>query len=177
MTQMRAATRLASYVIALWLPIAVRAQAAAVLPAAKLPVDAGTQPRLATPSALPLNAAPQLDGRLFFSSQERQRIDIARKRGTLPDMDGGLGETQSSTLNGFVKRSDGHLAVWVDGLPRWDATHKAGDAPSPSDIGGPAAYVKPTSGETMVPSPKHTVRGKKPTKPRLKKNTKRRLLR
>ena len=177
MTQMRARVRLASGGIALWLPIAVAAQTIAATPAAMSPIAPVIQQRPATPPALPLDAATQLEGRLFFSPQERQRIDVARKRGTVPDIDDRLVETQSSTLNGFVKRSDGHLAVWVDGVPRWDATHKAGDALSPSDVGGPAAYVTATSGETMAPSQKHTVRGKKPIKPRLKKNIKRRLLR
>lgn len=172
---MRVAMRLASGVIVLWLPVAVATQTAAA-PAVKQPIAPPIQTLPASPPALPSGAAAPLDGRLFFSPQERRRMDDARKRGPEPYIEGRIVETQSSTLNGFVKRSDGHLAVWVDGVPRWDTTHKAGDALSPSDVGGPAAYVKATSGETMTPSPKHTVRGKKLTKPRVKKNTKGRAL-
>ena len=176
MTAMRVAMRLASGVIVLWLPVAVAAQTAAA-PAVKQPIAPPIQTLPASPQALPSGTAMQLEGRLFFSPQERRRMDDARRRGPEPHIEGRLVETQSSTLNGFVKRSDGHLAVWVDGVPRWDATHKAGDALSPSDVGGPAAYVTATSGETMAPSQKRAVRIKKPAKLRAKKNTKRRLVR
>lgn len=71
-------------------------------------------------------------------------------------------------LNGFVKRSDGHTAVWVDGVPRWDANTAKARSLAPTDVGGPAEYLKYVSAEPLVLSPKEAVRTKKPAKPRTK---------
>ena len=125
------------------------------------------------------DASIRLDGRLFFSPQQRQRIDEARKRGGMPEndnqlMDGQLVENPPSVLNGFVKRSDGNTAVWVDGVPRWNANSRSTDNLLPSDVGGPANYLKSTSEEITAPAVKHRARIKKPVKPRVKKNIHRR---
>ena len=131
-------------------------------------------------SSLPLREVPpdtakRLEGRLFFSPEERQRINNARKRGLVPSDDGQFVEPAASVLNGFVKRSDGNISVWVDGVPRWNAKSKNTDGLLPSDVGGPAAYLKASSGESLVPLPKHKVLSKKAVKSRAKKSKKPRL--
>ena len=134
----------------------------------------------ATPSSpsreIPPDTAKRLEGRLFFSPAERQRMNDARKRGLVPGEDGQLVEPPPSVLNGFVKRSDGNISVWLDGVPRWNAKSKNTDGLLPSDVGGPAAYLKASSGESIAASPKQKVRAKKVIKPRTKKLTKPRLL-
>ena len=146
-----------------------------------LPASTAQQTVPALPRTSP-DATTRLDGRLFFSPQQRQRIDEARKRGVAPGADtqveeGPPVENQPPVLNGFVKRSDGNTAVWIDGVSRWNADSKGANNLSPSDVGGPANYLKSTGGEIAAPAIKHRARIKKPVKPRVKKITKRRQLR
>ena len=169
MTFILAGARLACVGIALGVPLVCAAQSIAATP----PSQQAPRP-LAEVSP---DAAKRLEGRLFFSAEQRQRMDAARKRGLVSSDDGQLVETPPSVLNGFVKRSDGNTAVWVDGVPRWNAQSKNADSLSPSDVGGPASYLKLTSGETVALAPKHAPRAKKAVKSRVKKNTARRLLR
>ncbi len=143
-------------------------------------VAAAPQPlsqQASTPSReVPPDSVKRLEGRLFFSPDERLRMNDARKRGLVPGEDGQLVEPPASVLNGFVKRSDGNISVWVDGVPRWNAKSGSADNLMPSDVGGPAAYLRASSGESVAPSLKHTVRAKKAVKPRAKKRAKPRLL-
>ena len=130
---------------------------------------------IAVPEAKP-DTAKGLEGRLFFSAEQRQRMDNARKRGLVSNDDGQLIAPPVSVLNGFVKRSDGNTAVWVDGVPRWNAKSGSTAGLMPTDVGGPAGYLKSTNVETPVLSVKPAKRAKKVTKPRVKKNAKPRLL-
>ena len=168
MTFVRARMRLALIATALCVSPASTGQTAAATPPSSSP----------TPTQQPSSAVPdtvkRLDGRLFFSAQQRQRMDEARKRGVVSGDDGQLVETPPSVLNGFVKRSDGNTAVWVDGVSRWNAKSGSADSLSPSDVGGPAAYMKTTRGEIGAVSPTHHARIKKPVMSRVKKITKRR---
>ena len=118
--------------------------------------------------AVPLETTKRLDGRLFFSVEERQRLDEARKRGLVLGNDGQPVQAPPSILNGFVKRSDGSTAVWVDGNVRWNAQGKNVASMVPSDVGGPAEYVKATGGETMALALKPIRRAKKTVKPHAK---------
>ena len=140
------------------------------------PLQPSTQQTVAVSPGVPAEPARQLEGRLFFSPQERQRIDDASKRGGIPGDDGQIIDPPASVLNGFVKRGDGNTTVWVDGVPRWNATGKSADRLMPSDVGGPAVYLKATVGDAVVVAPKHTKRVKKVMKPRVKKITKLRRL-
>ena len=151
-----------------------RGQNVPIVPAPPLQA-AAQQPDPALPGTLP-EAAKRLEGRLFFSPQERQRMDEARKRGLVTGNDGQAVEAPASVLNGFVKRGDGNTTVWVDGVPRWNATGKSTDRLLPSDVGGPAVYLKATVGDAVAIPQKHTKRVKKAVKPRFKKNTKPRRL-
>lgn len=172
MTFVRARMRLALIATALCVPPVSTGQTAAAM---ATPSSSSLTPPQQPSPAVP-DTAKRLDGRLFFSAQQRQRMDVARKRGVVSGDDGQLVETPPSVLNGFVKRSDGNTAVWVDGVSRWNAKGGRADSLSPSDVGGPAAYLKASSGESVMPSPKHTVRSKKGVKSRAKKRTKSRLL-
>lgn len=135
-----------------------------------------TAPAPPASPAVPSETAKRLDGRLFFSAQERQRLDDARKRGLVVGDDGQPVQAPPSVLNGFVKRSDGSTVLWVDGNVRWNAQGKNVASMVPSDVGGPAEYVKATGGETMARPLKPTGRAKKVVKPRAKTVTKPRLL-
>ena len=55
-----------------------------------------------------------LNGRLFFSREQRLRLDRLRTGGDMSAEQIAV-EPRASGINGFVKRSDGETAVWVDG--------------------------------------------------------------
>ena len=160
----RAPFNLVCFGIALCLPAPVVAQAiAAPLPSQQTVQDA--------PSVTPEMTTKRLDGRLFYSAQERQRLDNARKRGLIVGDTSSPLETPPSVLNGFVKRSDGNTAVWVDGDVLWNTNTRVVGSLSPGDVGGPSEYVKPAIRETQAASPRPNVRAKKAVKGRVRKNT------
>lgn len=155
--------------VALGTPLASTAQTAlAVVPAA-------TQQPPPLPTATPEVTKP-LEGRLFFSPQQRQQIDTARRRGFVSGDNGQLVEAPPSVLNGFVKRSDGNTAVWVDGDVRWNANSRSVGSLSPGDVGGPSEYLKSASGQAKAIAPKPGALSKKAVKSRAKRITKPRLL-
>ena len=172
MTQMRISVRLACIVIALYIPLAGVSQSVAPSAAS---LAAPSPPPRALPE-MPVDATEPLEGRLFFSAQQRQRMDQARKRGFVSGDDSQQVETPTSVLNGFVKRSDGNTVVWVDGDVRWNAKTASTSSLLPTDVGGPASYLKSTTFEAPTPVAKNTARSKKPVKPRAKRTTKPRLL-
>jgi hypothetical protein len=57
-----------------------------------------------------------LAGKLFFSDEDRSKINQIRKDGALPfDVIDGQPIERTSVLNGFIKRSDGATTYWVNG--------------------------------------------------------------
>lgn len=54
-------------------------------------------------------------GTLFHSAEERARLDRMRRGESEPAAAPAPG--QSSSVTGFVKRSDGRNTVWIDGSP------------------------------------------------------------
>jgi hypothetical protein len=54
-------------------------------------------------------------GTLFFSAEERARLDRLRRGEGEPAAAPAPG--QASAVTGFVKRSDGRNTVWIDGTP------------------------------------------------------------
>lgn len=167
----------ACFAIALCVPMIGASQT----PATSAPLPPTVQKSdIAVPDAKS-ESAKRLEGRLFFSAEQRQRMDNARKRGLVSNDDGQLIAPPVSVLNGFVKRSDGNTAVWVDGVPRWNAKSGSTAGLMPTDVGGPAGYLRSTNVDAPVPSVKAATRTKKVTKARVKKsgakkNTKPRLL-
>ena len=150
--------------IALCLPAPVVAQAIAAPPPSQQTVQGA-------PTVTPEMTTKRLDGRLFYSAQERQRLDNARKRGSLVGETGSPYEAPPSVLNGFIKRSDGKTALWVDGEVRWDALGTNTAALVPTIVGGPATYLQSTNRETLTVSNRPNVPAKKVVKARVKKNT------
>jgi hypothetical protein len=62
-------------------------------------------------------AVAQELGRLFFTPEQRAELD-ARRRARVPDKPAAdLVESPSTTLDGYVKRSDGKSTVFVNGEP------------------------------------------------------------
>ena len=62
-------------------------------------------------------AAAQELGRLFFTPEQRAELD-ARRKARVPDKPAAvLIESPSTTLDGYVKRSDGKSTVWLNGEP------------------------------------------------------------
>ncbi len=139
----------------------------------------GAEMPSAMPPATAIVATPDpiqgLDGRLFFSPQERQRMDATRKRGGLSELDLQGADIPPSVLNGFVKRSDGNTAVWVDGNLRWNAQSGRVRGLQPTDVGGSAAYVQASSTEASAAAPLPRARARNVVKPRAKKITKPRI--
>lgn len=165
MTRLSGSLALASFAIALCLPTIAASQA----PANSAPKPPTMQKSDAALPDAKSDTAKGLEGRLFFSAEQRQRMNNARKRGLVSNDDGQLIEPPVSMLNGFVKRSDGNTAVWVDGVPRWNAKSGSTAGLMPTDVGGPAGYLKSTNVETPIPSAKPATRAKRVTKPRVKK--------
>lgn len=158
----RLAMRAASFFAVLCVPLSSTSQIIAV--PLESPVSTKTAP--SGLSELPRESATRLEGRLFFSAQERQRMDKARKRGIGLGDDGKTVEMPPSVLNGFVKRSDGGAAVWVDGNVRFNAQSRSVNGLLPTDVGGPSEYVKATGVNTTDAPRSNVARSKKVVKPR-----------
>ena len=56
-------------------------------------------------------------GRLFFTPQERSRLDQRRAGGAPAEPERPL--ASASHVTGFVQRGDGKTTVWIDGQPRY----------------------------------------------------------
>lgn len=73
-------------------------------------------------------------GRLFFSAEERARLDKLR-RGD-PAVEATAGETPGAppALTGFVQRSDGRNTVWINGRPVGVVTPRTSPALDPKTV-------------------------------------------
>jgi len=129
---------------------------------------AEVQPATVSSAAPVIDTAKRLEGRLFFSVPERQRLDQARKRGLVVNDEGVFIEAPPNVLNGFVKRSDGKAVIWVDGEVRWNAQSPNATNLVPANVGAPAEYVKPMNVEAPKPAQTRKVRAKKTPKARPK---------
>lgn len=96
---------LAAIATAMLIPSPVGAEG--IAPGAKIAPPGETRP---TPEPL--------GGTLFFSRDQRLQMDRNRDRAPSPGGDVGAVDLSRPTINGFVKRSDGVSAIWVDGKPR-----------------------------------------------------------
>ena len=67
-------------------------------------------------SAAIASAAEPALGTLFFSAEERARMDRMR-RGESELSGSAAAPEAGSAVTGFVKRSDGRHTVWIDGRP------------------------------------------------------------
>lgn len=84
-------------------------------------------------------------GTLFFTPEERSRMDRQRSRGGAQIS---LDEPREnpSTINGFVKRSDAVSTVWVDNQVRYSPSAQLMDAVEPHTVGSANSrvLVRPT---------------------------------
>jgi predicted small lipoprotein YifL len=94
-------------------------------------------------------AAAQQLGRLFFTPEQRAALD-ARRKARVPDKPAAvLIESPSTTLDGYVKRSNGKSTVFLNGepIPTGSANApriKPGSVSVPaSDAGGARINLKP----------------------------------
>ena len=85
-----------------------------------------TAPCLADPAPL---------GRLFFTAEQRARLDLQRQRnpGFLPNAD----DEASITINGEVRSSNGRRTRWINGEPQPAAARSPG-----ADHGQPGTLVE-----------------------------------
>ena len=129
--------------------------------------DSATQVKVSAPSSI--NETDQkitpLAGTLFFAPAERERMDRLRKRPTLM-IEGVVVEPPPSVVNGFVKRSDGQSAVWVDGQPRYNVKSANMARLQPTDVGGVGTAVMLQVPGATAQAPIHTKLRVKKTPPR-----------
>ncbi len=115
-----------------------------------LAVSGNTKAADATPTApSAINEIEQLtkplSGTLFFDPGQRASMDRTRKHPVVVsdgDSDGVIPERAPSVVNGFVKRSDEKITVWVDGQMRNDVRSQAAQVLRPEDVGGVSTSIK-----------------------------------
>ena len=121
--------------------------------------DASAQANSSAPPAIS-NVAPPFGGTLFFSREQRDRMDRARKNGEPQAEDGTIAPERASVMNGFVRRSDGAATVWVDGAMRSDVPSAQIRKIVPTDVGaGDPAKLKILS---ELDAPATTVQKRRP---------------
>jgi hypothetical protein len=141
-------------------------RAADPIPAAPAAFVNGNKP---SDAGLPISTVTQpLPGPLFFTPDQRARIDAARKRGVvvieeeIPDV-----APVAPVMNGFLQRSDGQAIAWVNGRTHLISNVKSSELLVASMIGlPPTAALKPSIVPEATPAPKPVV--KPAAKPRPK---------
>jgi hypothetical protein len=93
-----------------------------------------------------LQAAESELGRLFFSPAERNAMDRLRRGEPIRSM-GDIG----STINGYVKRSDGNNTVWVSGSPYAAGAQLAGQL-NPAQVQSTDQVMVQSTGQVIVRS-------------------------
>ncbi len=104
-------------------------------------------PAMPPPPRKITNIAEPLSGTLFFSREQRERMDRARQRGeVVVEEDVVMAvRNQPSIINGFVKRSDGKNVVWVDGGIQRDISKELSDEIVPMSVGGSNQWLHVSS--------------------------------
>lgn len=151
-----------------WLALAAMAMAHAnAQTPQKVPAVTAAQPmapQTSVAGAAITEVSQPLSGRLFYSREQRARMDRARARG---DEIPGTAETAPtpSTLNGFVKRSDGQTMIWVDGQPRYNSASRELANLTPQDVGGSSERIQFMSNDastvSKIASKRHVPPGKR----------------
>jgi|GEM_PF-3126083 len=104
-------------------------------------------PAMPPPPRKITDIAEPLSGTLFFSQEQRERIDRARQRGeVVVEEDVVIAvRNQPSIINGFVKRSDGKNIVWVDGEMQRNVSKELLDEIVPMSVGGSSQWLHVSS--------------------------------
>ena len=104
-------------------------------------------PAMPPPPRKITDIAEPLSGTLFFSREQRERIDRARQRGEVVVEENVViaVRNQPSIINGFVKRSDGKNVVWVDGEIQGNISKELSDEIVPMSVGGSSQWLHVSS--------------------------------
>ncbi len=105
-------------------------------PAAPASAPASTDTQ--APRAIPDSVEP-LPGTLFFSREQRERLDRARKRGEVIEDGIEAPPETPPVINGFLRRADGKTIVWVDGKAYPEGPEKLAQKVQAADVGGGVA--------------------------------------
>ena len=113
---------------------------------------AAPDPAMPPPPRKITDVSEPLSGTLFFSREQRERIDRARQRGeVVVEEDVVIAvRNQPSVINGFVKRSDGKNIVWVDGEMQRNVSQELSDEMVPMSVGGSNQWLHVSSKPATV---------------------------
>ncbi len=101
--------------------------------------------------ALPLTAAEVPFDTLFFSPSQRAAMARAEPGGSHTAVGPSLNR-EKPLIAGLIKRSDGQVTVWLDGVAQTDRQNPAFQRLQPEDVDNPATTirVKETSPQLVV---------------------------
>ena len=90
-------------------------------------------------------------GRLFFTPQERARLDYEHQQNTAADHSG-RDPSGGLTVNGIVQKDGGKRTVWINGVPQ-DAGHSDERNPAsvPVSVPGQSKPVRVKVGQKLRP--------------------------
>ena len=112
-------------------------------------------PRQPPPRNIAETSEP-LAGKLFFSREQRERINRSRKGGAVETeeivVDAIAARPRRSVINGFVKRSDGLSTVWVDGKPLNPSDAAIAGELNPTDVGATSLTKVKLAGKLDAPT-------------------------
>ena len=113
-------------------------------------------------------ALQPLGGTLFFTRDQRLQMDRNRDRARFPGDDIEAVDLSRPTINGFVKRSDGVSAIWVDGKPRSIGDANVVARVQPGSVGMDIASVVADAPAEKLTPPDRARQNKPVKKPRAK---------
>jgi hypothetical protein len=82
-------------------------------------------------------SVPPLAGTLFFNRAERDQLNRIRSGPPAPEVEKPVAVRNPSTINGFVRRSDGRATVWVDDEAKQDVDVTTAALLEPMSVGAP----------------------------------------
>lgn len=131
-----------------------------VVMATEVAAQSGGQPVVAVSAIDKISPQIQpLAGTLFLDPLERDRMDRARKTGSIV-IDDLSARNDPPVMNGFVKRSDGRSVIWIDSLVRYNIQSARVDLLQPSDVGNESVNLSVREIHADRPLVKSTVKKK-----------------
>jgi hypothetical protein len=132
------------------------AQADSNIPVAGASTNSTVLPKETKPASLALVET------LFFSAEQRRQMDRARDRPQTLLAEGDNSVESRSTINGFVKRSDGVSTVWVDGQQKSMINGNMARRIQPSAVGMDIASITASQAPEMTTPVVRADKDKKP---------------
>lgn len=114
----------------------------------------------AVDAVVPANAMDAADsllsGTLFFSDHDRRQLDQLRNRpkktaiqtASEPEVD-----ESRSVINGYIRRGDGRVTVWVDGVPIEQPAKSLAEKIGAASVGNSLADVRISVIDSVKPAP------------------------